>query len=106
VLVDIDAIPAGDVEGSPFVMLTDVRLQDVVDVIEPGCRAGLTQVSMAIDTQPEVARVTGGMVVVAWVWEGDVAHARVGIPRYEERVVPDHDMPCHIRPPRSVFPSL
>lgn len=39
--MDIDAILAGDVEGSPFVMLMDVRLQDVVDVIEPGCRAGL-----------------------------------------------------------------
>jgi hypothetical protein len=44
VLVDIDAIPAGDVEGLPFVMLTDVRLEDVVDVIEPGCWASPTQV--------------------------------------------------------------
>jgi hypothetical protein len=36
-LVDIDAIPAGDVEGLPFVMLMDGRLQGVAGVIEPGC---------------------------------------------------------------------
>jgi hypothetical protein len=47
------------------------------------------------------------MVLVVWVWEGDVSQVRIGIARYyEERAVPDQAIPCHRSPPSPAFPSL
>ena len=53
VLVDIDAIPAGDVQGSPFVMLADVRHQGVASVVEPCCQVGPTQVKWPSTQNPK-----------------------------------------------------
>ena len=38
--MDIDALLAGDVEGSPFMMLMDGHLEGVTGVIESGWQAG------------------------------------------------------------------
>jgi hypothetical protein len=104
-IVEIDDIPAGDVQGQRLVVQTDVRHQGIVGVVEYSLPGRPNPTEAAIYKKSEAARVARGMVLLPHVWEVDVANAVVGIERHEERAVSDWNIPCHADPPSSVSPS-